>query len=198
MARQYHVEGTKNYLIWGWVLLALSIWHIVDGWIPQARWMGAQAEAEVRLAQIPVVIRAAEIGENFNDRSFHFIAVPATTEDIPVSEAEPILIRQTNHLHRVHILSGQASVADVVASIDALPRYLAFLPEGEEGAVPLDEAAVANQVAILGGGQDGKYPNFPEEWHDFSLQEFYAYNRWTGVMLAIASIVCFYIHKVVR
>ncbi len=198
MARQYHVEGTKNYLIWGWVLLALSIWHVVDGWIPQARWMGAHAEAEVRLAQIPVIIRAAEIGDNFNDRSFHFFGVSAPSEDIQVSAAEPIVIHRTNHLHRVHVLSGQASVADVVAVIDALPRYQAFLPEGEEGTARLDEAALANRVATLAGGRDGKYPNFPEEWHDFSLQEFYAYNRWTGVMLGIASIVCFYIHKVVR
>ena len=198
MARQYHVEGTKSYLIWGWVLAGLSIWHIVDGWIPQARWMGAAAEAEVRLAQIPVIIRAAEIGENFNDRSFHFLGMPTGTAEVPLTDAEPVQIQRTNHLHRVHILSGQASVADVVVAVDALPRYDAFLPEGETGAARLDEAAVANRVATLAGGRDGKYPDFPEEWNDFSLQEFYAYNRWTGVLLGIASIVCFYIHKVVR
>jgi hypothetical protein len=43
-----------------------------------------------------------------------------------------------------------------------------------------------------------KYPNFPETWYDFRLHEFYAYNRWTGVIFAIAAAVCAYIHKVVK
>jgi hypothetical protein len=35
-----------------------------------------------------------------------------------------------------------------------------------------------------------KYPVFPETWYDFGLYEFYAYNRYTCVLLALAGIVC--------
>ncbi len=83
MAKRYEVEGTKSYLIAAWVLAGLSLWHIVDGWVPQQRWLE-------------------------------------------------------------------------------------------------------------------KYPVFPETWYDMRLYEFYAYNRWTGVIMAIAAIVCAYIHRVVK
>ncbi len=43
-----------------------------------------------------------------------------------------------------------------------------------------------------------KYPEFPSSWYDLSLHEFYAYNRWTGIILGIAAAVCAYIHKVVK
>lgn len=32
MARKYNVEGTKNFLIAGLILLALGVWHVRDGW----------------------------------------------------------------------------------------------------------------------------------------------------------------------
>ena len=32
MARQYDVEGTKSFLIGGFVCLALGLWHVRDGW----------------------------------------------------------------------------------------------------------------------------------------------------------------------
>ena len=34
MARQYDVEGTKNFLIGGLICLALGVWHVRDGWFP--------------------------------------------------------------------------------------------------------------------------------------------------------------------
>lgn len=83
MPRRYEVEGTKAYLIAAAVCAALSLWHIIDGWVPQGRWLE-------------------------------------------------------------------------------------------------------------------KYPEFPSTWYDFRLYEFYAYNRWTGVILAIAAAVSAYIHKVVK
>ena len=43
-----------------------------------------------------------------------------------------------------------------------------------------------------------KYPEFPATWYDFSLHEFYAYNRWTGVIFAVVAAICAYIHKVVK
>ena len=35
-----------------------------------------------------------------------------------------------------------------------------------------------------------RYPDFPEAWHDFGLYEFYAYNRYTAVMLGVGAVVC--------
>jgi len=35
-----------------------------------------------------------------------------------------------------------------------------------------------------------RYPEFPEAWHDFGLYKFYAYNRYTAVMLAVGAAVC--------
>jgi hypothetical protein len=34
MARRYHVEGTKTFLIWAIALLALCLWCVKDGWFP--------------------------------------------------------------------------------------------------------------------------------------------------------------------
>ncbi len=34
-----------------------------------------------------------------------------------------------------------------------------------------------------------RYPEFPEAWHDFGLYEFYAYNRYTAVLLAVGALV---------
>ncbi len=34
MARRYHVEGTKTFLIWALGLFLLSVWCIKDGWFP--------------------------------------------------------------------------------------------------------------------------------------------------------------------
>lgn len=34
MARKVHVEGTKKFLMWALVLLAVGIWAIMDGWFP--------------------------------------------------------------------------------------------------------------------------------------------------------------------
>jgi len=36
MARKYHVEGTKTFLIWSIVLLLLGLWAVKDGWFPSA------------------------------------------------------------------------------------------------------------------------------------------------------------------
>lgn len=33
--RRYEVEGTKSFLYWGLGLLALALWHFVDGWFPR-------------------------------------------------------------------------------------------------------------------------------------------------------------------
>ena len=43
-----------------------------------------------------------------------------------------------------------------------------------------------------------KYPEMPETWYDMGLYEFYAYNRWTAVFLAVGALVCAYIHRVVK
>jgi hypothetical protein len=83
MAKRYDVEGTKTYL-WAAVILAvLAVWHGIDGWVPQERWLA-------------------------------------------------------------------------------------------------------------------KYPEMPELWYDMGLYEFYAYNRWTTVFLAVGAVVCAYIHRIVK
>jgi hypothetical protein len=83
MARRYEVQGTKAYLYAALVCAFFAVWHMVDGWVPQERWLA-------------------------------------------------------------------------------------------------------------------KYPDFPATWYDLGLYEFYAYNRWTGILFAIAAGVCAYIHKVVK
>ncbi len=35
-----------------------------------------------------------------------------------------------------------------------------------------------------------RYPEFPATWYDMGIYEFYAYNRWTGLLLSIGAIVC--------
>lgn len=35
-----------------------------------------------------------------------------------------------------------------------------------------------------------RYPEFPEAWYDLGPYEFYAYNRWTGLILGIAALIC--------
>jgi len=34
MARKYQVQGTKTFLFWCVVLLALGLWGLKDGWFP--------------------------------------------------------------------------------------------------------------------------------------------------------------------
>ena len=34
MARQYDVQGTKSYLMWSIILLAVCLWAFRDGWFP--------------------------------------------------------------------------------------------------------------------------------------------------------------------
>lgn len=34
MARRYHVEGTKTFLLWSIGLLLLGLWCVKDGWFP--------------------------------------------------------------------------------------------------------------------------------------------------------------------
>ena len=34
MARRFHVEGTKAFLIWALILLVLGLWCVKDGWYP--------------------------------------------------------------------------------------------------------------------------------------------------------------------
>jgi hypothetical protein len=36
MARKFHVEGPRNYLIAAIILFLLSLWFIRDGWFPTA------------------------------------------------------------------------------------------------------------------------------------------------------------------
>ena len=33
--KHVQVEGTKSFLYWGLGLLALALWHFVDGWFPR-------------------------------------------------------------------------------------------------------------------------------------------------------------------
>ncbi len=35
-----------------------------------------------------------------------------------------------------------------------------------------------------------QYPEFPEAWYDMRPREFYAYNRWTGLLLGIGALIC--------
>lgn len=39
MARKFHIEGTKTFLIATVVLVILAVWHIWDGWFPRASWL---------------------------------------------------------------------------------------------------------------------------------------------------------------
>lgn len=34
MARNYRIRGTREYLYWGLLLLALCLWALRDGWFP--------------------------------------------------------------------------------------------------------------------------------------------------------------------
>ena len=34
MARRHHVEGTKSFLLWAIILLAVGLWAVKDGWFP--------------------------------------------------------------------------------------------------------------------------------------------------------------------
>lgn len=43
-----------------------------------------------------------------------------------------------------------------------------------------------------------RYPEFPTSWYDLGLYEFYSYNRWTGIIFAVAAIICAYVHRVVK
>jgi hypothetical protein len=36
MARKYRIEGTKSFLLWTLLLLAIGIWAVKDGWFPSA------------------------------------------------------------------------------------------------------------------------------------------------------------------
>lgn len=196
MARRYHVEGTKSYLIAALVLGLLSIWHIVDGWVPQVRWMGAPASGSAQIGGVEIQIRAEEHDKESNDHLFRFEPL---TPMLPRTVREPVVVEeQTNGLYVVSVQAGVATWTNVVMAIDTLPDYRASIPAGvaADGVVPAE--AEINQVAVLTGGVFGKYPNFPTKWYDMGLHEFYAYNRWTGVLMGIAALVCAYIHRVVR
>ncbi len=39
MARKFHVEGTKSFLIAALILAILSVWHVWDGWFPRESWL---------------------------------------------------------------------------------------------------------------------------------------------------------------
>lgn len=39
VARRYHVEGTRKFLYWALILLALGLWAVRDGWFPAASTM---------------------------------------------------------------------------------------------------------------------------------------------------------------
>lgn len=39
MARKYHVQGTRSYLIASIVLVLLAAWFIKDGWFPSEHWL---------------------------------------------------------------------------------------------------------------------------------------------------------------
>jgi hypothetical protein len=34
MARRQYVEGTKSFLLWAIILLAIGLWAVKDGWFP--------------------------------------------------------------------------------------------------------------------------------------------------------------------
>ena len=34
MTRKYQVEGTKTFLVWALILLAIGVWAVKDGWFP--------------------------------------------------------------------------------------------------------------------------------------------------------------------
>jgi hypothetical protein len=37
MARKFHVEGTKSYLIAAIIMLIFAVWFVWDGWFPSER-----------------------------------------------------------------------------------------------------------------------------------------------------------------
>ncbi len=194
MARQYYVEGTKSYLIAACVLAALSIWHIWDGWVPQARWRGAEAVAEVSVNDIQFAVSSREVGVRFNDRSIQFL--PMAQIDADVSEPAGNVVWVYGEAQFTVFIAPDATLADFENALADHIHFKIVREDDIDPNVPID--GLIGQEVSFSGGRDGKYPNFPEEWHDFSPQEFYAYNRWTGVLLGIAAIVCAYIHRVVR
>lgn len=196
MARQYYVEGTKSYLIAAAILAALSIWHIVDGWIPQARWRGAEATVEFLVNDATFLLSSREVGERFNGRDVQFLNLQDWDMSWGAVPEEAVVWAAPNDEFKVFMREG-VRLADFER---ALADHRHFKIVSDEEQVDSDTVIdnLIGQTVQFSGGLDGQYPNFPEEWHDFSPQEFYAYNRWTGVLLGIAAIVCAYIHRVVR
>lgn len=193
MARRYEVEGTKSYLIAAWVLAALSLWHIIDGWVPQARWRGREASAIVTLDEGSLLVQAVRVGTNLNGT---VVRVMAASEMLVPDDASVQVEKQDGRLD-IWFQPGQATMADLLAAVDAL-EPLTARPLDDEFPVDRVLSGPARLEVELVHGREGKYPDFPESWHDFRLHEFYAYNRYTGVLMAIAAIVCAYIHRVVK
>ncbi len=192
MARRYHVEGTKTYLIWAVVLAALSLWHIIDGWVPQTRWRGAEAEATFMLMGQPAVVRSVEPSADLNGQVLTFTI--ASPESLPA----PVTVASEDRRHHVRIAQGVATLGDLIDAIEQIEAW-EVLMEGDLAGDQLirSDGDVPGRIELI-GGRTSSYPNFPEKWYDLGLHEFYAYNRWTGILMGIASLVCFYIHRVVR
>lgn len=47
MARRYHVQGSKQFLIWAVVLLVVGLWCVRDGWFPSEATKAAKSAHEL-------------------------------------------------------------------------------------------------------------------------------------------------------
>ena len=193
MAKRYEPEGTKSYLIAALVLAVLAAWHIFDGWVPQARWRGREASAVVELEDFSFVVQASCVGTNLNETVVRFTADAAA--DAP--DEAPVQAAMEDGWVDITFQPGHTTVGDLLAAIDELDPLTAVPPDDWEPNNRVITGPTGLEVT-MDRGREGKYPYFPDHWYDFRLHEFYAYNRYTGVLMAIASAVCAYIHRVVK
>ena len=202
MARKYKVEGTKDYLIFGILMLAFGVWCVQDGWFPPPRVLKRHPMEVISTVGIDGVIKniRMEIGQEVGTNT---VVATLHRDEMESLRQQRVFAKQDaqealDRLHRSSDTVSQdqwSSASNRVAVAErAIVEISGLIEKADIRSIAQGQIVkiYATEGASVKSG-DKIFGVMPSEH-----AHFYSFNRVAAVGCLLGALVCFLIHLRVR
>jgi multidrug resistance efflux pump len=196
MARQYNVEGTNDYLIFGIALLAFAAWCVMDGWFPPPRVLERRpreniihAETEGVIAQVRTSLRQDVPGGT--------VVATLRREEWEARQAAQQVQHEEARAQVARLRAAGAAETDVAEAEAGLAAAAERLAEAELALTKLELRATDSGQVIRHYVVPGDRVAEGDPVVGLFLSEhqnFYTFNRVSAVVCVLGALFCFGLH----
>lgn len=196
MARQYNVEGTNDYLIFGIALLAFAAWCVMDGWFPPPRVLERRPRETVVRAETDGVV--AQIRASMGQEVPGGLIVATLQREEWDARHASLQTQQEDARVRLDALRAAAAAEPEVAEAEQrMAETAQRLAEAEQAMAKLElRPAESGQVIRLYAAPGDRVAEGDPVVGLFlsTHQNFYTFNRVSAVVCVLGALFCFGLH----